>query len=532
MGPGLVMAIFLSVIAVLLVVTYPGRFDRDPPMMGPQENVRFELAQQWVRTGEPSRDLEVPVGLPADLVPALTPRDAALQGGAVVPKDFPYAVAVTALLASVDPRLALASSALYGVALLAVAARLARRLGGRWSGVAAVAVLGSAAAFTAGTSGPLNTGAGVALAVVAGVLLLLPPTGEQTPTGTSRGRDVLAGLFFGIGAGLHYDVILLAAGLAAPLALPPHGGWARAARVGCGTLVALLPGFAYNAWLHGSPLITGYAVGAETLGNSHDDFFALFTLNAGLLRQHLGHYVFRPEVALLLACALVSTACARRREIRLLALGLVLGGIPYLVFMGARPLYGVDGFTAGASFLRYSLPIIALVSCLCAASLGAGPPLRHWVVAGALAVSALLGVGVQLQSPGGFADVHRQVVSNTSVRDTVVKAVEPDAVVVTARADKVLWPHRRTVTAAYLVREPTEGLRYGSSMYDVVPTPARLAEVVADLTHAGVRVYILGDALPPYVGGLDVELGLAGVRREPTAAPSLYRITVASRSPG
>jgi len=300
--------------------------------------------------------------------------------------------------------------------------------------------------------------------------------------------------------------------------------------VACGTLIALLPVAAYYTWLFGSPWTTGYAVGAQALGNPHDDYFALFTLNAGLLWKHLGYYVLRPEVGLVLACALAATTWARRPETRRLAIGLLLGGIPYLVFMGARPLYGVDGFTVGASFLRYSLPVVTLLICLGAAMLGTGPPLRRRVVAAALVISALIGVDLQVQSPGGLVDVHRQVVTNTSVRDAVLRATELDAVVVTARGDKVLWPHRRTITAAYLVREPSEALRYGSSLYDVVPTPARLAEAVAELAHAGLRVYVLADALPPYVGGLDVELRLAGVRREPTAVPSLFLITVGSRS--
>jgi hypothetical protein len=535
-GPGLVLAVLLSVVAVAQVVAYPGRFDRDPPMLGPQENLRFELAQQWVRDGRPSRELDVPAGVPADVVPALTPRDAALQEGQVVPKDFPYAIGLTALLVSVDRRLALASSALAGLALLAVAAALARRQGGPWSGVVAAAVLASAAAFTAGTSGPVNTGAAVALSVVGGVLLLLPTAATPTTTGagvhlsTSRARDVICGLSFGIGVHLHHDVVLLAAGLVVPFVLPSQGGLPRALRIGCGASVALLPGFAYYAWLYGSPLTTGYAVGAEALGTSHDDFFSLFTLNTGLLWQHLGHYAVRFEVGLLLAGALVSVAYARRRGTRRLATGLLLGGIPYLVFMGARPLYGVDGFTAGASFLRYSLPVVALLVCLCAASTGIGPPPHRHAVAAALGVTALLGVVVQVQSPGGLVDVHRQVVTNTAIRDAVLQATEPGAVVVTARWDKLVWPHRRTITAAYLVRDPTEGLRYGSSMYDVVPTPGRLAEVVADLAHGGVRVYVLYDSLPPYVGGLDLELRLAGVRRDPTAVPSLSLITAVSRS--
>jgi len=517
-------------VAVLHMLAYPGRFNVIPPMLSPQENVRFELALRWVEDGRPSWALRIPPGLPVDALPALTPRDAALQGYAVVPKDFPFAIGLTALLVRVDPRLALGVSLLSGTALLAAVATLARRLGGPWSGVAASAVLATTGSFMAGTSGPLNIGAAVAAAVVTGVLLLVPRPGRPpsnsvaSSSGRAWYRDVLAGISWGVAANLHHDVVLLAAGLLVPFALPSQGGLLRVLRVGGGFLIALLPGLGYYAWLNGSPFDTGYALAARTLRVPGGHFFAILSLDPSMLIQHLQRYVTHTEVCVLLAGAFLASRHAGSSPARRLAGGLMLGAVPYLVFLGSRPLYGVDRFTLGASFLRYMLPVVALLVCLCTARPGTEPPLSHWFRATALGVSAVVGIVLLAQSPGGVVDQRRQVLESTQLRADILRVTEPEAIVVTARGDKVLWPHRITLTAAYLVRDPTEGIRNGPTTFDVVPTPHRLAQVVADLAHAGDRVYVLSDSLPPGVKRLDVELELAGARREPTAVRSLFLI--------
>ena len=532
-GPDCALAGLLLSVALIQIIAFPGRFERDPPMLGPQENVRFELAQQWVHEGRPSFDLTVPPGASPDVIPALTPRDAALQRLTVVPKDFPYAIGLAALFVLVDPRLALAISALSALALLAAVAALARRLGGRWSGVGAAAVLTTTGAFWAGTGGLLNTGAAIAVTLVVGMLLLCPPAhraaaGGRASASASQRRDVLAGIAFGIGVGLHHDIILLAAGLVVPFVLPPLGGAARARRIAAGTLIAALPGFVYYAWLHGSPFTTGYAVGAGALAVPGENFFEVLTVDPGMLLEHVRRYVLRPEVVLLVAAALLACFYASRPTARSLGKGLLLGGLPYLAFAGSRPLYGVDHLTFGASFPRYAAPVVALLACIATAGPWAGPPVSRRTRATALWISALIGVALLAYTAGGPLDQRRQVLQSTRLRAQVLDTVEPEALVVTARGDKLLWPHRSTITAAYLVRDPAEGIRYGPAMYDVLPTPRRLALVVAHLVDAGEQVYVMSDSFPPYLAGLDLELRLAGVRREPTAVGSLFRITADS----
>jgi hypothetical protein len=244
-----------------------------------------------------------------------------------------------------------------------------------------------------------------------------------------------------------------------------------------------------------------------------------------MLLEHVRRYVLRPEVVLLGVAAVI--ACTGRPDptVSRLARGLLLGGLPYLVFMGARPLYGVDHLTMGASFWRYALPVVAVIVSLGLSGLGGEQPTRRRARLAALWTSALLGVLVLAHAEAGPLDQRAQVQRSMQFRAQVLEVVPPDAVVVTARGDKLLWPQRSTIVAAYLVRNRGEGVRSGSAMYDVLPTPHRLAHVVAGLVAAGEQVYVLSDGFPPYLGGFDLELRLAGVRREATAVHALFRIT-------
>lgn len=532
----------LVAVTFVLALAFPGRIDRDPAMLGPQENVRFQLAQEWVHQGRPVRDLPVFSRLPPDVAPALTPRDAALEGHRVMPKDFPYALGLVTLLVLLDPRLALATSIVSALALLAAIAALGRRLGGSpWSGVMAAAVMATTGAFTAGSAGPLNTGAALALAMVVAVLLLCPSPGRPAPAmrgpvGVSPRRDVLAGVAFGIAIGLHHDAVLLAAGFTVSFTLPSLGGAARARRISTGAALALLPVLGYYAWLFGSPFTTGYAVGgrffdANFPGHSAD----VLALRPELLEEHVRRYLLRPEILLLLLAALLAcryTSSARRLTTHRIAYGLLLGGLPYLAFVGSRPLYGGDHFTAQASFLRYAIPVVALLVCLGGAALWAGPPVSRRTCAVAVSVAALIGVLLLGYAAGGPLDQRQQALHNEQLRAQVLGAVQPGALVVSARGDKLLWPKRSTITAAYLVRNPAEGVRSGPGVYDVVPTPRRLSDVVSRLVGAGERVYVLDDGWLPDRLGLDLALNRAGVRREPTTAPSMFRITALTPAAG
>lgn len=531
--------------AATLVITVPGRFDEDPLLQSPQENSRLQLARDWIDSGRPVHPLPAYSRLPSDVAPALLPRDAALVGDEVVPKDFPYAVGLVALLALVDARLAAATSLLSALALLAATAALAVRVSGSpWSGPLAAVVLVATAAFASGSTGLVTTGAATACAVVVGLLALVPRrtlASEAGPASTKGGRarsDFLAGLAFGLAVGLHHDVVLFVAGIVAAVGMHRCGGRpGRSVAVTAGMVVALLPALLYNAWLFGSPVRTGYAAGEQFF----DRFLVghragILDLRPELLAAHVELYVGRPEVVLLLAGAalVVAGACRRtspeqpgaawRRTTRLLTAGLLLGGVPYLAFAGARPLFGGESFHLGGSFLRYGLVVMAPVAALAAACLSLPDARLRRLSLAALSWSVLLGSSTVWLAPGGLPHQHELASRESATRHRELAVTKESGVVVSARHDKFLWPERTTLVAAYLVRHPDEAVRRGEGLYDVAPTAARLGEVVVRLVRCGWPVTIVDDGWVVDRSALDETLELAGLHRQKTTVPAVTHI--------
>lgn len=531
--------------AATLVITVPGRFHQDPLLQSPQENSRLQLALDWIEQGRPAHPLPAYSRLPSDVAPALLPRDAALVGDEVVPKDFPYALGLVALLALVDARLPAATSLLASLALVAATAAVAVRVSGSpWSGPLAAVVLVSTATFLSGSTGLVTTGAATACAVMVGLLALVPRRTRSSgaaPSGTERGlprSDVLAGLAFGLAVGLHHDVVLFVAGIVAAVGMHRYGGRpGRSVAVTAGMAVALLPVMLYNAWLFDSPVRTGYAAGEQFFDRFMIGHRAgILDLRPELLAAHVELYVARPEVVLLLAGAALVVAGARRstspeqtgaawrKTTRLLAAGVLLGGVPYLAFAGARPLFGGEAFHLGGSFLRYGLVVMAPVAALAAACLSVPDARLRRLSLAALSGSVLLGSSTAWSAPGGLVHQHELASREGTTRHRELAVTMESAVVVTARHDKYLWPQRRTLVAAYLVRHPDEAVRHGEGLYDVAPTAARLGDVLVRLVGCGWPVTIVDDGWVVDRQVLEETLERAGLHRQKTTVPTVTHI--------
>ena len=197
-GPALCLCLVLLTVVVLQVMRHPGLFDHDPPMLGPQENVRYELARQWVQDGAPVWHLSRAGGAARRRRTGADPSGRRAAGHDRGAQGLP--VRRRALRAADADRPPSRRGLEHAVGAGAAGARgrtgpaLGESLerGGRGRGRGR-----RAGAFAASTSGPLNTGGAVAAAVVTGVLLLLPrgPTspGIGPAARPSPGRDVLAG---------------------------------------------------------------------------------------------------------------------------------------------------------------------------------------------------------------------------------------------------------------------------------------------------------------------------------------------------
>nr|MBA3302583.1 hypothetical protein [Acidimicrobiia bacterium] len=257
----------------------------------------------------------------------------------------------------------------------------------------------------------------------------------------------------------------------------------------------------------------------------------LVNLRVGLLGTQLWRYLGRPEILLLVVAAVLGWLYLRRSSpesfVRPLGLSLLLGGVPYLVFTGARPLWGSgNDYQANASFLRYSLPLIAVTSALAAGWVIAALSRRRWV-AGVLAAVVLVGAfATTTRSPTNPVSYRRSVALDDQRQEQLLEIVPPDALVVTFKNDKLLWPQRSTLTAAYLAERQSAEITH---VYDATPGPERLADVLLRLAELGEDVWLYDDsawlgANPDMFPAFDLLLLEQGVQRLPTGVEALYRI--------
>jgi hypothetical protein len=523
----------LAAVGVALFLAYPDRLSSDPTFMSPHENVRYQLARQWVETGRPTYRIPGFERLPGEVAPASTPRDAALVDDHVVPKDFPYALGMVAVLLAIDPRLPLLLTTVSGVGVLVVAGLLAWELSrSRASALLGVVLVATSTSFYAATAGLLETGATTTLAVLAGTLALCRGRRAEATPGRATRLGMIGGLWYGLAVGLHHGVVLLIAGLIVAFALPRFGGRPKLwLALGAGLAGALLPVLAYDTWLLGSPLATGYGMGERFF----DQYFGphtagLFDLRPTMLAHQLQLYLGRPEVLLPITAAAAAGGWGRRpTAVGAVGAGLLFGGPAYLAFMGARPLWGMDEFRVNASLLRYGLPVLALAAVL-AASTVAGLALRRsrtlvWSVA---YLPVIFGLAATFLAPQNPLQLRTEAMTGARVRAAVLAATPADAMVLTARGDKFLWPDRKTLTVAYLVQGSRQ-VGDADPIYAAVPGPALVADVLAHLVEQGTPAYVWNDGwLDPADPTLDRLTRTRGIARHDTAVGGLSRYTLES----
>jgi hypothetical protein len=270
-----------------------------------------------------------------------------------------------------------------------------------------------------------------------------------------------------------------------------------------GAIVSVLPTLAFNWWIYGSPLLNGYTKFDEFIEATNPRSESrLFTVDVGALWRNVRLYWLRPEVALLLAAALLGVIVLARRRIHPIALAIaVLALTAHLVLTGGRVLNGTEEFRGSSSFSRYSAPVLSVACALSAVGVAwlfersSRIGRRMGVI---VVVACVVGSGWMLvRMPQGVLDAasytHRQQVA----RDAVLRAVPSDAVVITRRWDKYLWPDRTTLVMAYLVSDPSEAQDPDEPfLIDQMPTPQRLAEVVSEVSRREIPVFLLLDSYP------------------------------------
>lgn len=527
----------LVVFAALHFFAYPGRLSSQPYFTSPHENVRYQLAEQWLETGTPAYPLPAKEKLRADIAVALTPRDSVVVDDEVVPKDFAYALALVTGLRAVDDRLPLALTTISAVALLMVTWLLAREVGGsRRVALLATVFLGASTAFFAAGWGMLETGATTAALFLFGVLALVRRRRRalaSAGTWEGVGLDVVAGGCFAAAIGTHHAIVLLVAGTSLAFARRVDGGSARrVAALAATGFIGMLPILLFNRWIFGSPFTDGYTAESESLpAGSESTSVGLLSIRPSLLAEQLLRYFARPEALALVALAAVGWwVIGRKRDgnvLSTLGLAALLGGVPFVVLSGARPLNGSNTFLVNSSLMRYLAPIIALVAVAAAVGVAERFRARPRLVGLAVVVAVGWGLVVNVGGPQGPLNILDNVPFDTTHRDAVLEVIPTDAFVITGRADKALWPERQTLAAQFLVNTPPlEG--EDAHPHRRYPSVNRVADVVSTLVRDGHQVYLwndgewLGEPDGASLHRLDGLLKIANIERGSTGIQQLW----------
>ena len=507
------------VVAAGLWFSAPRTWGERPVANSPLQNVTYELANRWAHTGKPTVPLHDYDRLPDDVAPALTPRDAGLRNGEVVPGDHPLPVAVLAVAARVGtwaiPLVVPIAGGLAAVLLALLAFEVTRA---RLAAAAAVVALVPTAGFWLSASNTASSDTIGLAAFLGATLLLLRAPPRPLPL-------VGAGTLAALAVSARYtNAVAIGALLVAVWWLRPElrrrAGWV-VAPLAAGAL--LLGG--YHTWVYGAPWRTGYGIGlALAAKTANPDKAGLFSYRFDSLSSHVRHYLLRPEtLAFLVLAGLGFVAAVRGRRIgpKVVAVVLVAAGVVVLGYYGGRNTWGVGTFEANASFLRYLLPATAMAAVLVGVGIASLRGRWQWAAGAALVVASLVAAGTSARASGGLEVRRDAVEANSELRDAVLAATGPDDLIIVNRADKLLWPDRPTLVASYLVRNRVAQARGLSSMFELTPDGARLADVVGRLCAAGERVHLLDDADwldDATAADLDVRLGAAGVDRTTSTA--------------
>jgi hypothetical protein len=144
----------------------------------------------------------------------------------------------------------------------------------------------------------------------------------------------------------------------------------------------------------------------------------------------------------------------------------------------------------------------------------------RWTACAALVAVSVVAAGTTAQASGGLEIRRDAIDANRELRDAVLTATGEGGLVIVNRADKVLWPERATLVASYLVRNREAQARGLTSMFELTPDGARLADVIGRLCAGGEEVHLLDDADwldDATAADLDVRLGAEGIERTTTS---------------
>lgn len=484
-------------IALAFFVVFWFSYPRDPgerPIFNsPRESVGYHLTERFLDGHGFSSPLLHYDELPPDIAIALTPRDAASVDGEAVPRDFAGTMLLYAAVMFVHPALAL----LVGPALAIVGAwalmRITRGLFGEPAGTLAFVCWLAFPPLWINASFIFTSDMPALTLLLLGVLAFVRYWEQQTLTGALALGACFAGSML-----FRYPNVLIALPFAVALLIT---GRARPTHVVAAAVVAMpfaAVVLAFNAYVYGDPLTTGFHLGAEivdqTVNYSKESFFKR---RPDVLARYLRTYALLPNISVPVVLSLLATLAGARRyrgAARALAVLAIANFMLLLGYYGQQDAWGYKSAQIAASFLRYLLPGFALAAVFGAWALSEA--IRRWgnamyILPLAFVVASASWVSV---APGGLKQVYGFVDRSEEFQRQVVAATEPDAVIAVRITDKFLYPQRQTLTLTYAIQNEEPFSKGKLETWDYVPSPERFASVAERTYESGVPLYFIPDA--------------------------------------
>ena len=522
--------IAIAAIAVAFLCAYWFSFPRNvgerPTLNSPRESIGYFLTERFLDGHGFSAPLQHYGNLPRDVAVALTPRDSANLDGNVLPKDFAGTLILHAGAMALNPAIALILGPAFAVlgawALMRIGEELFSPAVGLIAFVAWLAFppLWLNASFIFSSDMP-------ALAFFLLAMLMFVRYWRRPTTLLV----VLLAFFGSLSIFFRYPNVLLMVPPAAALLLGRRvvfGHAVAALSIGAAFTLFIL---AFNAFVYGDPLTTGFHLGAELISETVNySQESLFKWKPEVAYQYIETYTQIPFIAVPVAAGLVSATIVALKcggtERMFAVVSLAVIGILF-AYYGQQDAWGYRGPQLSASFLRYLLPGFALAILFAAWALASMSAYWRWAPHAGLATLLVSGAYYVWSAPGGVHEVYDVVHDSSILRNQVDAATPPDAIISVRIMDKVLFPDRQTMTQTYMIQNDEPFPKGGRETWDYVPSAERFAEVASSVDSAGIAFYLLPDSfmgdLQPYEDAL-LARGLTLRRVDAVTVADLYEI--------